>query len=109
MSNRITSDSTGLRLAEGTALRQGADSNGAEEIVLDLDAEGMAAQTDVAWIDDEYNKGHFADYRGEYIAVVGKRLLGHDKSLQALRETVTRTTGLSPNRIVTSFIDEPAR
>ncbi len=109
MSNQLTSDSTGFTLAEGTVPRHGLDSPGADENVLDLDTEGMAAQADVAWIDDEFNKGHFADYRGEYIAVVGKRMLGHDKSLKVLRATVTRTTGFSLSRIVTSFIDVPTR
>ena len=83
------------------------DSHQPDEIVLDLDADGMAAQADVAWIDDEFNRGNFANYRGEYIAVVGKRVLDHDKSLRALRAKVTQATDFPLSRIVTSFIDHP--
>jgi len=107
MSNQLTSNSTNRTSAEGAVPRNGIDSPGADEIVLDLDDEGIAAQADVAWIDDEFNKGNFANYRGEYIAVVGKRVLGHDKSLWALRENVARTMGFPLGRIVTSFIDHP--
>ncbi len=81
----------------------------ANDIVLDLDFEGLAAQEDVAWIDDQYNLGALKAYRGEYIAVVGKQVLGHDKSLKALRNQVAGATGYSLSRIVTSFIDNPAR
>jgi len=78
-----------------------------DDIYLDLNAEGLAAQADVAWIDAQHNIGAFADYRGEYIAVVGKKLLGHHKSLTILRNEVSQATGYSPLRIVTTFIDLP--
>lgn len=78
-----------------------------DDIYLELDAEGLAAQADVAWIDEEHNKGSFTAYLGEYIAVVGKQLLGHHKSLKVLRNQVSLATGHSPSRIVTTFIERP--
>ena len=78
-------------------------------VVLTLNQEGMAAQEDVAWIDEQYNLGALMAFRGEYIAVVGKTILGHHKSLKKLREDVSRETGHSPSRIVTTYVDLPTR
>jgi len=77
------------------------------EIFLHLNAEGRAAQADVRWIDEQFNLGAFRDYYGEFVAVVGKKLLGHNKDLLLLREEVSHATGFSPSRIVTSFIEAP--
>jgi hypothetical protein len=79
------------------------DENG--DLIADLDEEGLAALADSEWIDDQFNRGLMAPYYGEYVAVVNKVLLGHNKSLKALREQVVRETGYSVDRIVTSHVD----
>ncbi len=76
-----------------------------EDIFLELDSEGLAAQADIAWIDDQYNAGAFTDYEGEHVAVVGKKLLGHHKRLKTLREEVSQSSGYPLSRIVISYID----
>ncbi len=87
----------------------GTESNPAEElpdeIFLQLDGEGRAAQADVSWIDEEYNRGALENYSGEYIAVVAKKILGHGKDLNKLRNEVSTATGIAQSRIVTSLID----
>ena len=52
----------------------------------------------------QYNLGTFDEFGGEYIAVVGKTVLGHNRSLLKLREIVTAETGIPANRIVTTLI-----
>jgi hypothetical protein len=93
--------------AENAAIRDACreleDENG--DLIADLDEEGLAAQADVAWIDEQFNQGLMAPYYGHWVAVVNKVLLGHDKSLKALRERVIRETGYSIDRIVTSHVD----
>lgn len=100
-------DSTVDPPSRSDASRWGNQNDRTDDIYLELDAEGLAAQADVAWIDEEHNKGSFTAYLGEYIAVVGKQLLGHHKSLKVLRNQVSQTTGHSPSRIVTTFIERP--
>lgn len=75
------------------------------EILLDLDAESRAGLEDVRWMHEQYNKGAFDEYSGEWIAVVRKTLLGHDESLARLREVVSATHGVPIKRIVTTYID----
>lgn len=75
------------------------------EIWLDLDAESRAGLEDVRWINEQYNRGAFDEYTGEWIAVVRKTLLGHDKSLMRLREAVSATHGIPVSRIVTTYIN----
>lgn len=76
----------------------------AGDLFMELDEEGQAALDDANWINEQYNSGGFDAYRGEYIAVVGKRVLGHSKSLFQLREDVTAATGIPASRIVTTLI-----
>ena len=71
---------------------------------MELDEEGRAALADANWINELYSRGGFDAYRGEYIAVVGMKVLGHDKSLIKLREDVTAATGIPASRIVTCLI-----
>jgi small subunit ribosomal protein S1 len=75
------------------------------DILLELNAEGLAAQADISWIDEQHNLGALHEFRGEYIAVVDKKILGHNRSLKKLREEVSNKTGFSGSRIVTSFIE----
>ena len=74
------------------------------DLVMELDDEGKAALADENWVNEEYSKGTFDEFRGEYIAVVGKTVLGHNKRWKALVETVSAETGISPDRIVTTLI-----
>lgn len=75
------------------------------EIWLDLDAESRAGLEDLRWIHEQYNRGAFDEYTGQWIAVVRKTLLGHDENLIRLREVVSATHGIPGSRIVTTFID----
>lgn len=77
---------------------------GPDELFLDLNDEGKAALADENWVDEQYNLGAFDEYRGRYIAVVGKKVLGHNKRLAALRAEVTAATGIPASRIVTCLI-----
>lgn len=81
-----------------------ADDPAAGDLFMELDAEGLAALADANWINEQYNRGAFDAFRGEYIAVVGLKLLGHGKSLKKLREEVTAATGIPASRIVTTLI-----
>lgn len=76
----------------------------AGDLFMELDEEGQAALNDEVWIGEQYNLGGFDAYRGEYIAVVGKKVLGHSKNLFKLREDVTAATGIPASRIVTTLI-----
>jgi hypothetical protein len=80
------------------------DDPAAGDIFLDLDDEGQAALADHNWMDEQYNQGTFDQFRGEYVAVVNKTVLGHDKNLKRLRETVAKETGIPASRIVTTLI-----
>ena len=60
---------------------------------------------DLRWLDEQYNRGAFEAYRGEFIAVIERTLVGHHPSLPALREQVSRDTGHPVGRIVTSYVD----
>jgi hypothetical protein len=76
----------------------------AGDVFLDLNDEGRAAVADENWVDEQYNLGTFDEFKGQYIAVVNKKLLGHDKSLKKLRADVTAATGIPASRIVTTLI-----
>ncbi len=75
-----------------------------DNFLVDLDDEGRAALADEVWMNQEYNRGTFDEFGGEYIAVVGKKVLGHDRSLLKLREIVTAETGIPARRIVTTLV-----
>lgn len=66
-----------------------------------------AAMADWGWLNDEYNKGRWVEYMGEYIAVGDRRLLGHGPDPNELRERVKRESGVPPSRIVLSYIQSP--
>ncbi len=76
----------------------------ADDIFLDLDEEGKAALADENWVDEQYNLGTFDEFKGEYIAVVEKQVLGHNKNLKKLRTDVTAATGVAASRIITCLI-----
>jgi hypothetical protein len=74
---------------------------------LQLSPEGWEMLADWKWVDQEYNAGRWEPYRGEYIAVVRKQLVGHGPDLLKLREDVSRETGIQPDRIVTAYVEPP--
>lgn len=74
------------------------------ELFLELNDEGKAALADENWIDEQYDLGTFDQFKGHYIAVVNKTVLGHDKKLKKLRSDVSAATGIPVNRIVTALI-----
>ncbi len=75
-----------------------------DDLFMELNDEGKAALADANWVNEHYSLGTFDEFKGQYIAVVDKKVLGHDKNLKRLRETVSRETGISVNRIVTTLI-----
>jgi hypothetical protein len=74
------------------------------DLVMEFDEEGLAALADENWLNEGYSKGTFDEFCGEYIAVVNKQVLGHNKSLRKLREVVSAETGIPVDRIVTRLI-----
>jgi hypothetical protein len=74
------------------------------DLVAELDEEGLAALADRQWISEHYSKGAFDEFRGQYIAVVNKTVLGHGKNRIQLIETVAAETGVPADRIITSLI-----
>jgi hypothetical protein len=72
---------------------------------LQLSPEGWEYLADLKWVNQEYNLGHWNQYVGNYIAVYKKQLLGFGPDLIALRERVTREYNISPDRILTEYID----
>jgi len=63
------------------------------------------AIADDAWINDQFNAGALEAYSGEYIGVVGKKILGHNRDLDRLRDEVSKASGIRKGRIVTFFVD----
>jgi hypothetical protein len=76
----------------------------AGDLFLELNEEGQAALADANWVSEQYSLGTFDEYKGQYIAVVNKAVLGHNKRLKVLREEVTAATGIPASRIVTCLI-----
>lgn len=74
------------------------------DLVMEFDEEGLAALADENWVNEEYDKGTFDEFRGNYIAVVNKKVLGHGKNPHKLRELVSAETGIRANRIITTLI-----
>jgi hypothetical protein len=74
---------------------------------LQLTPEWREYYADVDWVHEEYNAGRWAQYAGEYIAVVGKKLLGHGPDRLKLRQEVARESGVRPGRIHITYIEPP--
>ncbi len=74
------------------------------DLVADLDDQGKAALADANWVNEEYSKGTFDEFRGQYIAVVNKKVLGYGKNRLRLAESVAAETGIDADRIVTTLI-----
>jgi hypothetical protein len=74
---------------------------------LPLTPEGWAYLADLKWVNEEYNRGTWDQYAGNYIAVARKQLLGHGADLPALRERTARECGLDPDRILVIYVEPP--
>ena len=74
------------------------------DLVMEFDEEGLATLADRNWISEHYSKGTFDEFRGQYIAVVNKKVLGHSKKRVELIESVAAETGIAPDRIITTLI-----
>lgn len=72
---------------------------------LQLTPEGWALLADKEWAYQEYNAGRWESYRGEYIAIYRKRLVGHGPDLLKLREQVAREIGVDPDRIAVIYLE----
>jgi hypothetical protein len=72
---------------------------------LQLTPEGWGLLADKEWAYQEYNAGRWEPYRGEYIAIYRKRLVGHGPDLLKLREQVARETGVDPDRIAVIYLE----
>lgn len=66
----------------------------------------LARLADGEWIHTEFNAGRLDEYRGRYVAVVDRKVLGAGADLLVLRDTVAREHGVPPGRIVTDYVDE---
>ncbi len=75
-----------------------------DTLVVELSDEGKAALDDRRWVSRQLNLGTFDEFGGQYVAVVGKKVLGHDPDLLKLREVVTAETGIPVKRIVTRLV-----
>ena len=74
---------------------------------LPLDAEGWAYLADLKWVDEQYNRGAWDQYMGNYIAVARKQLIAYGPDPLALRERAAKESGLDPDRISITYV-EPA-
>ena len=72
---------------------------------LQLTSEEWTLLADKEWAYQEYNAGRWESYRGEYIAIYRKRLVGHGPDLLKLRERVARETGADPDRIAVIYLE----
>jgi len=77
----------------------------ARPLDLDADARGLLADSD--WIDDEYNRGCWAAYVGQYVAVASRKLLAHGTDPNRTRADAATASGLAPRRIAVAFIEHP--
>jgi hypothetical protein len=67
----------------------------------------LATLADWGWLHDEYNKGRWVEYMGEYIAVADRQLLGHGSDPNELRARAGRESGYPLHRITVSYIESP--
>jgi hypothetical protein len=58
---------------------------------------------DWKWIDEESARGGFAAYRGQHIAVVGKRVVGHGNDTNALLREVAEALQVPLPRVVITY------
>jgi hypothetical protein len=60
---------------------------------------------DWRWLFDEVPTPRFDPYRGRFVAVFEKRVLGSGDDEPQLRQTVAAEHNLDPDRLVTMFIE----
>jgi hypothetical protein len=79
----------------------------AEPDKLPLSQEGWDYLADLKWVNDQFDQGCLATFAGNYIGVYHRQLLGFGPDLPALRERLSREHGISPDRILTSYVELP--
>jgi hypothetical protein len=62
---------------------------------------------DWRWLFDELSAGHLEQYRGQFVAVCDKQVLGSGRDEPLLRQTVAAAHGMDPDRLVTMHLDAP--
>jgi hypothetical protein len=60
---------------------------------------------DWRWLFDEVPTPRFDPYRGHFVAVFEKRVLGSGDDEPQLRQTVAAEHNIDPDRLVTMFIE----
>jgi hypothetical protein len=78
-----------------------------DERVVDLPEYLKAACRDLDYINDEYNRGGWVEYEGQYIAVVDKEVRAHGMMPRELRDQVAAELGVPRGRVAISYIESP--
>jgi hypothetical protein len=60
---------------------------------------------DWRWVFASTHAGQFEQYRGQHIAVVGRRVLASDTDPMRLRQTVAEQYHVHPERIVIDYVE----
>lgn len=79
-----------------------------DERVVELPDYLKAACRDLDYINDEYNRGGWVEYEGQYIAVVDKVVRAHGMMPSELRAKVVAELGVPPGRVAISYIESAA-
>jgi hypothetical protein len=75
------------------------------ERVVELPDSLKAAVADLDYINDEYNRGGWVEYEGQYIAVVDKVVRAHGMMPRELVDKVVAELGVPRGRVAVSYIE----
>ena len=67
----------------------------------------IAAGRDLEYIIEEYNRGGWVEYEGQYIAVVDQVVRAHGMMPRELRDQVVAELGVLPGRVAIDYIPHP--
>lgn len=76
-----------------------------DERPVELPAYLKAACADLDYINDEYNRGGWVEYEGQYIAVVDNVVRAHGMIPRELVEKVVAELGVPRGRVAISYIE----
>jgi hypothetical protein len=76
--------------------------------VIDPDADALAYLADLKWISEQFDRGAWNLYAGNYIAVVRKRVVACSPDLIAIRERAARENGLNVEYVATAYVPTAA-
>jgi hypothetical protein len=57
------------------------------------------------WMAQERAQGRFDEYRGQHIAVLGRKVVGADRNPMRLRSAMAAALNVDPERLVIAYID----